>query len=142
MITTFDLREGNGRLKNMLGTKKHMPPRILINCVVHAADCPPIMAEIQIYLAGIKKLADQQHRFYEIRRAKALSELLAEAAAHAKQEPEEEVQPLPCEANPEGAPQTRPALQQTTDALLEQQAPDAPPEAPEASALWGAFCNT
>ena len=63
IIETFDLRDGNGRLKNMLDTKKHMPPRILINCVVRAPGCPPIMAEIQVYLASIKKLADEQHHY-------------------------------------------------------------------------------
>ena len=87
VIAIFDLREGNGRLKNMLATRKHMPPRVLINCVVTAAGCPPIMAEIQIYHAGIKKIADLQHRYYELRRATALSELIAEAdAAQSKQE--------------------------------------------------------
>merc|ERR1719240_844779 len=89
VIATFDLREGNGRLKNMLGTKKHMPPRILINCVVRAPGCQPIMAEIQVYLYGIKTIADRQHRYYEIRRAKAFSELQAEAAAHVENEPNE-----------------------------------------------------
>ena len=79
VITTFDLREGNGRLKNMLGTKKHMPPRILINCVVRAPGCQPIMAEIQVYLHDIKTIADRQHRYYEVRRAKAFSELQAKA---------------------------------------------------------------
>merc|ERR1712185_727119 len=84
VITTFDLRDGNGRLKNMLDTKKHMPARILINCVVRAPGCPPIMAEIQVYLASIKKLADEQHHYYEIRRASALAELIAENEAASK----------------------------------------------------------
>ena len=87
LIATFGLCEGNGRLKNLLPTTKHMPPRVLINCIVRAAGCTPIMAECQVYLAGIKKLADAQHRYYEIRRASALSELQAEADAHSK-EPE------------------------------------------------------
>ena len=43
VIQVFDLCDGNGRLKNMLGTKKHMPPRLLLNVVVRAQHCPPIM---------------------------------------------------------------------------------------------------
>ena len=84
IVEVFDLRDGNGRLKNMLGTRKHMPPRILINCVVRAANCTPIMAEIQVYLASIKHLADLQHRYYEIRRATGVDALIAEASAPAK----------------------------------------------------------
>ena len=101
VIAIFDLREGNGRLKNLLSTRKHMPPRVLINCVVTAAGCPPIMAEIQIYHAGIKKIADLQHRYYEIRRATALSELIAEAdAAQSKQEKDDDL----TQATPEELP--------------------------------------
>ena len=78
---------GLAMLRERSPMQKHMPPRVLINCVVTAAGCPPIMAEIQIYHAGIKKIADLQHRYYEIRRATALSELIAEAdAARSKQE--------------------------------------------------------
>lgn len=64
VITTFDLRDGNGRFKNMLATTKHMPPRCLINVVVRADGCAPIMAEIQVYLAAIKQIADDQHHYY------------------------------------------------------------------------------
>ena len=81
VIKTFDLREGNGRLKNMLKTKKHMPPRMLINVVVRAPGCQPMCGEIQIYLDKIKKLADLQHHYYEIRRAKSAAEILAESAS-------------------------------------------------------------
>ena len=96
IMTTFDLHDGNGRLKNMLPTKKHMPPRVLINCVVRAAACSPIVAEIQVYLSSIKKLADLQHRYYEIRRASSFGELLAEAeSARAGNEPESDPQPTP-----------------------------------------------
>ena len=90
VIATFDLREGNGRMKNLLNTKKLTPPRVLTNCVVRVPGCPQVTAEIQIHFAAIKKLADAQHRYYEIKRAGALSELLAEAEAQAAKEREKE----------------------------------------------------
>ena len=35
IISTFDVRSGNGRFKNKLMTKKHTPPNVLINVVVN-----------------------------------------------------------------------------------------------------------
>ena len=142
VIATFDLRDGNGRLKNMLDTKKHMPPRILINCVVRAAGCPPIMAEIQIYLDGIKKIADLQHRYYEIRRATALAELIAEANAHTKSPPEPEPEPSESSTPPQAVSGAVPKLV-AAETPLQEQVADEPPRAPEISdAVWQAFCNT
>ena len=116
VIAIFDLREGNGRLKNLLSTRKHMPPRVLINCVVTAAGCPPIMAEIQIYHAGIKKIADLQHRYYEIRRATALSELIAEAdAAQSKQESDDNLTQAMPEALSGVSAASPPPQEQDTD---------------------------
>ena len=87
VVSTFDVRVGNGRFKNLLGTTRHMPPRIIVNCVVCAPGCRSIMAEIQIHLASIKKIAEWQHRYYVVRRASELSELIAEANAEAIKEP-------------------------------------------------------
>ena len=64
-MKSFDVCEGNGRLKNMITTKEHMLPRIIINVTV--PDCAPIVAEIQCHLEGIKKITDWGHRYYEIR---------------------------------------------------------------------------
>ena len=87
IIKVFDVRDGNGRLKNMLGTTKPMPPRILFNVVVHASGCQPAVAEVQVYLSSIKAQADMGHVYYEITRASSLKELITEkkgAVKHAK----------------------------------------------------------
>ena len=78
IIKVFDVREGNGRLKNYLGTTRLTPPRVLINCVVRVEGCPPMMAEIQVHLKSIKIEADLQHIYYTIKRAASLEELVAE----------------------------------------------------------------
>ena len=78
-IAMFDVRDGNGRLKNMLGTTRHMPPHILINAIVRAPGCLAMTAEIQIHLDRIKKITEDQHRYHEVRRASGLSELIAES---------------------------------------------------------------
>ena len=127
IITTFDLRDGNGRLKNMLDTKKHMPPRILINCVVRAPGCPPIMAEIQVYLASIKKLADEQHHYYEIRRANELAELIAENEAASKK-PE-------AAAEPEAVPPSPAPQEEASAAAAVEERPSAP------AAACSLFCD-
>ena len=138
VIATFDLREGNGRLKNMLNTTAMMPPRILINCAVRAPGCPPIIAEVQVYLDGIKKIADLQHRYYEIRRATAVSELVAEA----------DLQATRAEAEaPEDAETPEDALEPDPDPKRTEPEPptsaDLPPEAPEPpAASWIALCST
>ena len=87
VVRTFELREGNGRLKNMLGTTKPMPPRVLINVVVRASGCQPAVAEVQIYASSIKAEADMGHVYYEITRARSLQELITEkkGAAQAKE---------------------------------------------------------
>ena len=83
VVRTFELREGNGRLKNMLRTTKLAPPRVLTNVVVRGAgaggDAPAALAEVQIYLKAIKLQAEMQHVYYEILRAHDAAELLAEA---------------------------------------------------------------
>ena len=66
IMSTFDVREGNGRFKNNLMTEKHQPPNLLLNLVVcPPGGMPPITAEVQIYLRDIEKLVE--HRFYEVR---------------------------------------------------------------------------
>ena len=66
IVSTFDVREGNGRFKNNLMTEKHQPPNLLLNLVVcPPGGMPPITAEVQIYLRDIEKLVE--HRFYEVR---------------------------------------------------------------------------
>ena len=87
IIKVFDVRDGNGRLKNMLGTTKPMPPRVLINVVVRASGCQPAVAEVQIYPSSIKAEADMGHVYYEITRARSLQELITEkkGAAQAKE---------------------------------------------------------
>ena len=49
----FGLREGNGRLKNLLGTKAPTPPRMLLN-VVLPHEGGAVVAEIQLHLRRIK----------------------------------------------------------------------------------------
>ena len=65
IMSTFDVREGNGRFKNNLTTQKHQPPNLLINLVLRPPDMPLITAEVQIYLRGIEELIE--HRYYEVR---------------------------------------------------------------------------
>ena len=65
IISTFDVREGHGRLKNNLTTTRHQPPNLLINVVIVPPGQTPITAEIQIYLGGIQVLLE--HRYYEAR---------------------------------------------------------------------------
>ena len=65
IISTFDVREGNGRLKNNLMTEKHQPPNLLLNLILRPPGMPPITAEVQIYLSQIDEL--NEHRYYEVR---------------------------------------------------------------------------
>ena len=65
IMSIFDVREGNGRLKNNLMAPKHQPPNLLINLVLRPPDRPPIMAEVQIFLREIEQL--NEHRYYEVR---------------------------------------------------------------------------
>jgi hypothetical protein len=65
IMSTFSVREGNGRFKNNLMTEKHQPPNLLINLVLRPPDMPPITAEVQIYLRDIEQL--NEHRYYEVR---------------------------------------------------------------------------
>ena len=65
IVSTFDIREGNGRLKNNLMTEKHQPPNVLVNLVLRPPGMPPITAEVQIYLRDIEQLIE--HRYYEVR---------------------------------------------------------------------------
>ena len=65
ILSTFDVQEGNGRLKNNLMTGKHQPPNVLINLVLRPPGMPPITAEVQIYLRDIEQLIE--HRYYEVR---------------------------------------------------------------------------
>ena len=71
----FELREGNGRLKNVLNTKMPTPPRMLLNVMLDGE----MAAEIQLFLREIKELAVHDHKYYEVLRAGGLDELLAEA---------------------------------------------------------------
>ena len=65
ILTSFGVREGNGRMKNNLMTSKHQPPNLLINVVVRPPDMPPITAEVQVYLQEVEEL--NEHRYYEVR---------------------------------------------------------------------------
>ena len=65
IVSTFDIREGNGRLKNNLMTEKHQPPNVLTNLVLRPPGMPPITAEVQIHLRDIVQLVE--HRYYEVR---------------------------------------------------------------------------
>jgi hypothetical protein len=64
IMSAFDVREGNGRLKNNLMAQKHQPPNLLINLVLRPPGMPPLTAEVQIYLRGIEELIE--HRYYEV----------------------------------------------------------------------------
>ena len=74
----FDIREGNGRLKNRFATagKKGAPtPDMLMNAVFQVEGAIPMPVEIQIHHAEILPLKEEEHFLYEIRRAKAVKEL-------------------------------------------------------------------
>ena len=56
--TGFDVRPGNGRLKNLMATTLPRPPCMLINVIVDSDDGHrPVLAEVQIELRSIIKLA-------------------------------------------------------------------------------------
>ena len=66
----FDLRPGNGRLKNLMATTEARPPCMLVNVIVDSdGGGRPVLAEVQIELLGIIRLAMAEHKYYEIRRA-------------------------------------------------------------------------
>ena len=65
ILSTFDVREGNGRFKNNLMTEKHQPPNILLNLILRPPGMPPMTAEVQCYLRSIEQLIE--HRYYEVR---------------------------------------------------------------------------
>ena len=64
IMTSFSMREGNGRMKNNLMSTKHQPPNLLMNVVICPPDMPPITAEIQLYLQEIEEL--NEHHYYEV----------------------------------------------------------------------------
>ena len=64
IMSTFDVRTGNGRCKNNLRAKEHTPPNILINVVVSRPGMPEITAEVQIFLRAIEEI--MEHRHYEV----------------------------------------------------------------------------
>ena len=63
-MTSFSMREGNGRMKNNLMSTKHQPPNLLMNVVICPPDMQPITAEIQLYLQEIEEL--NEHHYYEV----------------------------------------------------------------------------
>jgi hypothetical protein len=80
----FDLKPGNGRLKNNMDPKINnmksadaKPPDMLINVVLGTNDAIvyPMVAEIQVHLAAINKLKRENHILYKVRRAESASEL-------------------------------------------------------------------
>jgi hypothetical protein len=77
IMTGFDVREGNGRLKNNLLSPKHTPPNMLINVVVRCPGSVPVTAEVQIILTSIRDLIE--HRLYEVCRAPSPEALMKEA---------------------------------------------------------------
>ena len=67
--TGFDVRPGNGRLKNLMATTLPRPPCMLINVIVDSDDGHrPVLAEVQIELRSIIELAMAQHKVRAIRR--------------------------------------------------------------------------
>ena len=72
----FDLREGNGRLKNMLDTKEATPPRMMLNVMLAGG---AMVAEIQLYLSDIRVLAKSDHNYYKVLRADKLLDLIEPA---------------------------------------------------------------
>lgn len=80
----FDLKPGNGRLKNNMDPELNnmdsadpKPPDILINVVLGTNDeiIYPMVAEIQVHLAAINLLKHENHILYKVRRAENASEL-------------------------------------------------------------------
>jgi serine/threonine protein kinase len=80
----FDLKPGNGRLKNNMDPKinnmdsdEAKPPDMLINVVLGTNDAIiyPMVAEIQVHLAAINRLKHENHILYKVRRALNASEL-------------------------------------------------------------------
>ena len=66
--TGFDVRPGNGRLKNLIATTLPRPPCMLINVIVDSDDGHrPVLAEVQIELRSIIELATAQHKVRAVR---------------------------------------------------------------------------
>ena len=53
----FDVREGHGRFKNNLFADNR-PPDLLVNVVVKAPNCFPVIGEIQLHLHSILLLKE------------------------------------------------------------------------------------
>ena len=67
--TGFDVRPGNGRLKNLMATTLPRPPCMLINVIVDSDDGHrPVLAEVQLELRSIIELAMAQHKVRALRR--------------------------------------------------------------------------
>jgi serine/threonine protein kinase len=80
----FDLKPGNGRLKNNMNPRINnmdcadaKPPDMLINVVLGTNDAIiyPMVAEVQVHLAAINLLKHENHILYKVRRAANASEL-------------------------------------------------------------------
>ena len=72
--TGFDVRPGNGRLKNLMATTLPRPPCMLINVIVDSDDGHrPVLAEVQIELRSITELAMAQHKARTSRRVLSCS---------------------------------------------------------------------
>ena len=72
--TGFDVRPGNGRLKNLMATTLPRPPCMLINVIVDSDDGHrPVLAEVQIELRSIIELAMAQHTARMVRRVRSCS---------------------------------------------------------------------
>ena len=74
----FNITPEHGRLLNHFGTTDPRPPNMLLNAHVERVGCLPIAAEVQIHLLGIFELKEHHHRYYEIRRANSIAELIKE----------------------------------------------------------------
>ena len=74
-MAAFDVREGNGRLKNNLLVDKHQPPNMLVSVIVRTPGAPPIVGEIQVHHQRVLDGKKQSHRLYTIARADAMSAL-------------------------------------------------------------------
>ena len=72
--TGFDVRPGNGRLKNLMATTLPRPPCMLINVIIDSDDGHrPVLAEVQIELRSIIELAMAQHKARTSRRVLSCS---------------------------------------------------------------------
>ena len=80
----FDVRDGNGRVKNNFAPKNTFkPPDMLLNIVVGFDGYGmPVVGEIQLHYRPILELKENEmHLFYEMERAASIAELIPKGGA-------------------------------------------------------------